>query len=1562
MKFKEAARAGGIVSSVLATVAFASIMAFGVTSEVPIGNVTGTVTMKSSNKPLPKAEVVLIPVHQTLDDEVEGNYSTRTDASGNYKLRGLPVGLYMVDAYGKAHHNEKRLYVRVTEGKTEVMDVPTDRSSNGITLYANQRVFLPDEKPNFTLSGYTEQTTMQFQVYSVSLDQMMEKKDPSTIVNALAGDRTSWNPEKTPGIRTVRDDKLTLTLKDVEGHFTESVSLQALPVGQYLVRANAGPDTTFTWLTVSSIALVTKAHGGHALAFVTDLKTGRPIPGASMSVAAKGGKRPVGRTDSQGILEFALPPGEDSTKFVLAESESSKAYTWFYGSEEEPGKSVLWAQTDRPLYRPGDVVKYKVVARDLQKAGYTVSKGELSVEVLDPDQEPVSSVKKTLSDDGTVWGEFKTDPDALPGSYEMRLGLGDASDVVYVPIMTYRKPEFRVDVKPLKSVHLRGEKAKFAVHVETYTGEPAPGMSVRGQVYSLPDWSYDPFDEGDPGVDEGYEADYYGDFLDEIAGKTDENGDCTIEVDTAQKSDQDQQLYDAKITVIATVGDQGGRTAEGRGTIRVIRGLFDLQVSVDRYVSEPGKAVTFHIQAVDQETKKPVPGITVELERGHERWNGRKSTFVVDERKQVVLDADGRADFTAASDAVGLVQATASATDARGNKVSGQASVWYDDYRGDYEGPTPSLQIILDKKSYGPKEVAKALILTSHPGGSALLTIEADGVLKKQIVELKAKSNAVELDGLSSLAPNAVVGVSYVFDKSYYTSEKQISVDLTEKRLNVTVTPSTTTTAPGGSVAYTVRTAALDGTPVSTDLALGVVDESLYAIQEDRNDPIRTFYPRRWSTVQTAYSFPTIYLDGEDKTPKSVRVRRNFEDTAGWFPNVHTDSSGVARVELKMPDNLTEWRATVTAVSSDTRIGKATSKVVSKRDLMVRLGIPAFFVEGDKQEVSARVSNTTDRELKLKVSFVGTGVSTSGPANQDLTVKAGGTEILSWTVTAMKVGDAKFKVAAWDPSGTASDGVEQSVPVILHGQTLTKSLVGVTNSSRDLEFAVDPQAASNDLTVTLSTTLLGSLLESLPGLVDYPYGCTEQTMSRFLPAVLVSGLMKAAAIHDPEIEARIPEVAKRSLKRLRVLQTSAGGWGWWEYDQPDPQLTAYVLEGLWRMKPLGVAADEKMVGRALDWAEKQFKVIPNFRDDFMDLRSAWVQLACSVSLYRSSPDVDKFLASIGSVKKLNTQSLSLIVVSTKARGQSTLLSTRAYQEIMARMEETPDTAHWQEFYGYESTGAAWEAVVTMDPASPLSEKIARYLFAVRKRGQTWASTRDTARILVSATKYLQQTKELSTELSVDVIVNGKSVKTVALTGTSVAKIRVPGAFIAGQKGTVRLQTSKPGKLFYSCESSQAVRQQTFVATDANDFSIRREFYSLSSERLQDGSLRRMASRNPVHQAKTGEVLALRVTLVPKTFVSQFICEIPIPSNMRIVDEEEPLDGMTWQWWWSRSVFTERKAVLFGSLSAGKPQVVDIAVRAEAPGSCEALPAFMYRMYQPDQRASTEGYDMDVRAK
>jgi hypothetical protein len=124
-------------------------------------------------------------------------------------------------------------------------------------------------------------------------------------------------------------------------------------------------------------------------------------------------------------------------------------------------------------------------------------------------------------------------------------------------------------------------------------------------------------------------------------------------------------------------------------------------------------------------------------------------------------------------------------------------------------------------------------------------------------------------------------------------------------------------------------------------------------------------------------------------------------------------------------------------------------------------------------------------------------------------------------------------------------------------------------------------------TVALEPGLAGPIESALGELIAYPYGCVEQTMSRFMPAVVAGRALKAAKLHNAR-EKELPDIFAKGLARLAGFQHKDGGWGWWETDQSNDFMTAYVLEGLALCKAGGHPVPAGMLDRATDYLAARF--------------------------------------------------------------------------------------------------------------------------------------------------------------------------------------------------------------------------------------------------------------------------------------------------------------------------------------------------------------------------------------
>lgn len=386
-------------------------------------------------------------------------------------------------------------------------------------------------------------------------------------------------------------------------------------------------------------------------------------------------------------------------------------------------------------------------------------------------------------------------------------------------------------------------------------------------------------------------------------------------------------------------------------------------------------------------------------------------------------------------------------------------------------------------------------------------------------------------------------------------------------------------------------------------------------------------------------------------------IRRHFADTAFWTANLEIAKDGTGNIELSMPENLTTWKINAWVMASGTRVGQGTTEVITKKNLMIRMQKPRFLIQGDTVVLSANVHNYLSEGKKVRVSLefpIDTQTDTRKASSlrslqktmvHDVVVPAGGEKRVDWNVKAETVAHASILMKAL--TDVESDAMQDTLPIHVHGM-VKQDAVSVVIPSRHapansmvsaaIEMKVPEQCRPDEtkLTIRFSPTLAGAILESLPYLASYPYGCTEQTLNRFLPTVIVrktlqdSGLKledfaashsnlnpqelgdasvrarqwkKSSPNHDNPVfdEHEVARMTREGLEKLTQMQCSDGGWGWFSGygERSDAYLTGLVVRGLFLAKQANVEVDSEVLNKGLQWLvlyqQRQSEKIMNAR-------------------------------------------------------------------------------------------------------------------------------------------------------------------------------------------------------------------------------------------------------------------------------------------------------------------------------------------------------------------------------
>lgn len=304
----------------------------------------------------------------------------------------------------------------------------------------------------------------------------------------------------------------------------------------------------------------------------------------------------------------------------------------------------------------------------------------------------------------------------------------------------------------------------------------------------------------------------------------------------------------------------------------------------------------------------------------------------------------------------------------------------------------------------------------------------------------------------------------------------------------------------------------------------------------------------------------------------SLRHRRDFRDTAHWAHSVTTGKDGTARVTVDLPDNLTIWAVSVRGASRGNHLGDGKAAFQTAQPLLLEARAPDYLVEGDTCKGTLEVHNATDTAQSTQVG-VRSGRDGEAPLPDrtleieprsigrtpiDLTARAAGAQLIEGSAIA----------------GALGDKLEQPFAVLPAGTKVLRAGAGRLASSAERDVALPPYTdrASATLKIGIDPDPDNSLERALDELRDYPYGCFEQTVSRFLPAVAAIAAYQQMGRPNDRLKSRYLPIAHVGLGRLYDMQRADGGWGWWyEGDDRsprsgqsggDPTMTSYGLFAL----------------------------------------------------------------------------------------------------------------------------------------------------------------------------------------------------------------------------------------------------------------------------------------------------------------------------------------------------------------------------------------------------------------
>ncbi|MSU63530.1 MAG: hypothetical protein EXS31_14225 [Pedosphaera sp.] len=1274
-----------------------------------------------------------------------------------------------------------------------------------------------------------------------------------------------------------------------------------------------------------------------------------------------------------------------------------------------PAEHKLFILSDRSVYRPGDVLHLKAIGRKQTSDGFaSLASGPAQIKVTDPRGQVFFQTNIPWSALGSVATTLLL-PERTRGNYEVQLISGTFSANHFFSVRDIKPNAFKIQLKAPVRVSVN-QRCRIPIHATHLNGSPVRKARVTWALQlSASEFMSERFKSFHfgiihlPGINESDTppATAHGQVT------LDNEGAAVIDLDVGELiAGELPQMRQAVFQVEVT--DLSQQTLSASAEFAVDTSAFYLGLHAEDLFVPESKPIHLHSLAVapDGVSVSSPFGAALKVKRINWRTQAlRTAGRVLTYRNQADLEPvlEQAIQFQPGTNSIALAPLPAgnylvelSAQDLAGNAikttcqlvVEGRESVAWP--RSDQV----RMQIAPEQESYQPGDTA-AILIKAPFTGTALVTVERENIRRSFVTNLTSQAQVIRLPVVLADVPNVFVSV-FLWRGTGESGRKspqpefrvgycQLIVDPLPYQLKAVITLSQDAIRPGQSTEVVVQVADWQGRPAAnTEVTLYAVDEGLLLLKDDGlPDLMDFFYSPRPLAVTTHHSFGSL-LPGESGEMlfnnkgfiiggggfNNTRTRRNFIPCPLWEPGLITDARGQARVRFTAPDSLSRYRVIAVVQDGGSRFGAVETALTVHQPVMLEPGLPSFARVGDQITARALVHNETTQaatmEIRLSLDAVATSTaaaSLSGSAAssnlvQTIDVSAKGSAFVDFPVSLVSTG---MSVWTWSaaPQGNGADGfkdvVQSRLKVIaaLPSVRVTHSVElpasGKTRLSTNLLAGLRRQLEPGEgtLQVQVAGSEIIALTEMGAQLLEYPYGCVEQTSSSLLPWITLRSLPGHRLVHGAEeSEAAIAH----GIERLFSMQTYAGGLSYWP-GQREPMFwgSAYAAFALALARQNEVAVPEGEFAKLLDYLQSVLHEGGLSPEQGLSGQCLAV-CALAAAGRNSEADLEK-LYTWRAALNFEDRALLALTFASSGKGSSPMVNQLLFQKEGKQAAKLPGV------FASELRAQALRlfGLARALPEHPSLHEAAYRLFHEQQLSG-YHSTQENAWCLLALTEYVRVSKNLSTPVRGELTL-GDTQNPFELDA------KKP---LANQTFTYSPQTSSQELILHANTARTLFAQVTaeYVPATPPKQSVSQGFQLVRRYlRVNDDS-----TTTPAERFTVGERVMVELIFGAKTNQTYVALNDPLPASLEVIHSDLKSHAaighnLATESWPSsfRENRSDRVLHFFDHLPAGEHTVRYLA-RVRSAGTVLAPPARVEAMYQPARYGATTAQTLNTTAQ
>lgn len=977
---------------------------------------------------------------------------------------------------------------------------------------------------------------------------------------------------------------------------------------------------TYKIVSVSDIGLIAKESPTHVWVFCNSILSAEALSGVTLHFISDNNQNlGSATTDADGVAVFEKKMSDDF-KIALITAEKNEEYNFLSlsemqvntdqyeleGQSETDLKYQAFLFGERTIYRPGEVIHFAGAVRD--KKRNIVSQMPVKFKLIAPNGKEVQAHQKTLDAQGVAEVELVIPAASITGLYTIQLTT--ANDLVLstqsISVEEFMPDKIRVNLNlPNKNIIL-GDSLAGEMDAFNFFGTPAASrnweveMTLHRGSFKAKDYpQFNFLNNNSVALEDKVKN-----------GTTDENGHAQFYF-SFESDYKEIGVLDGNI--LATVFDETGRPVHRAEKFQYFTQDKYFGIGEFEHYINANEELKIPLIICDQAGAAIAGKANVEIiqhgwhtimeknETGSYRYISQEyDTKLIDEEVDM---SSAIKYFSFKPKESGNYEIRFRAPDSK-HYVSSSFYAYHTGMTESSSFPVErdgTITVTFDKENYMVGDVAKVLFNTPFIG-KILVTVERDKVYKYFYIQTDKKSAEVTIPITDEMVsnffvtatlfkPNVETSIPFMVAHGYAGAK----VENPQNKLNVSIQ------AAEQSLSSVQQKITVHTNP-NTAVIIAAVDEGILALKNYKTpDPYNYFYAPQALQVTSYDLYPYLYpelkagaMTGGDAEQMSQRVNpiqnKRVRLVSYWSGIQKTDAQGNTTFDIDIPAFNGSIRLMAFAYQGS-KFGNAEKSMIVKDPVVMNIGLPRFLSPGDEALVNINLTNTTDKEELVTLQLSTLGEICAGDYNtQQISIPAN-TEKPIWVkvLAADNIGTAALHVTATMAGKSYSDEIPITIrpAASLQKKYYSGAIKAGTDTTFDFQNTFMP--ASLRGTVTLSNSPLTELAPLMERLVNYPYGCLEQTVSAAFPQLYYGDMIqhiKGYGAENPNPKANIIT----AINKIQSMQTYNGGLSYWQgSDQESWWASIYAAHFLLEAKQNGFEINENILHNILSYLQDQLK-------------------------------------------------------------------------------------------------------------------------------------------------------------------------------------------------------------------------------------------------------------------------------------------------------------------------------------------------------------------------------------